>query len=130
MGRCLKLIVFLGAGWVGNLHTTPLPIKTDRRLDLRLSSSPCLRGLLPRFAGDPKRPRSRWRPEEALAHNPSPTGGESTGPPDEAMDVVVVHCNKGVVGLPQPEEDDVTGTGGVVSSRVIGKGSFLKVFHE
>ena len=45
-------------------------------------------------------------------------------------DVVVVDGCDGVVGLPKPKQDEVTGTGVVVASGVVGEGSFLEVFHE
>ena len=46
------------------------------------------------------------------------------------LNVVVLHCNKCVVGLPVPEEDELTGTNGVVACWVVGKGRGLKVLHK
>ena len=48
----------------------------------------------------------------------------------EWVDVIFVHCDQCVVGLPQPEENDVTGTDGTVPSGVVGEGSLLEIFHE
>ena len=43
--------------------------------------------------------------------------------------VVVVDCNKCIVGLPVPEEDKFAGTDGIVASGVVGKGRLFKLFH-
>ena len=48
----------------------------------------------------------------------------------EWLNVVVVYCNECVVGLPVPEEYELTGTDGIIASWVIGQGRSLKVFHE
>ena len=48
----------------------------------------------------------------------------------EALDVVVVDGNDGVVGFSEPEKDNLTGRDGIVTSRVIGKSRLLKVFHK
>ena len=47
----------------------------------------------------------------------------------EWFNVLVVNGNKCVVGLPQPEEDELTGTDGAVASWVVGKGCSLKILH-
>ena len=47
----------------------------------------------------------------------------------EWLNVVVVNGGDGVVGFPEPEEDGLTGTDGVVASGILGKGFSLKVFH-
>ena len=45
------------------------------------------------------------------------------------LDVVVVYGDESVVGFSQPEENDVTGRDGIVTSGVLGKGFSLKIFH-
>ena len=35
-----------------------------------------------------------------------------------------------VSGLPKPKEDGLAGMDGIVTSRVVGKGCLLEVFHE
>ena len=48
----------------------------------------------------------------------------------EWLDVAVVYGNENVVGFPQPEENDIAGTGGIVASGILGKGFSLKILHE
>ena len=47
----------------------------------------------------------------------------------EWLNVLVVYCNNCVVGFPIPEEDELTGTDGIVTSWVVGKGCSLEVLH-
>ena len=47
----------------------------------------------------------------------------------EWLNVLVVDCNKCVIGLPVPEENKLTGTDGIVASWVVGKGCSLEVLH-
>ena len=64
-GRCLKVNSFSSAKWVGNLHLTPLPIKTNRRHNLRRSSFSCFRGL-----PSPLPPEcSRWHREKVETYS-------------------------------------------------------------
>ena len=48
----------------------------------------------------------------------------------EWVNVVVVDCNKCVVGFPVPEEYELTGTDGIVASWVVGEGCSLEIFHK
>ena len=43
--------------------------------------------------------------------------------------VVVVYGNESIVCFSQPEEYDVTGRGGNITSGILGKGFSLKIFH-
>ena len=47
----------------------------------------------------------------------------------EWLNVVVVHSDKCVVGFPVPEENELTGTDGIVASGIVGKGCSLKLLH-
>ena len=47
----------------------------------------------------------------------------------EWFNVLVVYCDKCVIGLPQPKEDQLTGTDGTVASWVVGKGCSLEILH-
>ena len=44
----------------------------------------------------------------------------------ECLDVVIVNGYDSIVGLSQPEQNDVTGTGGAVTSGVVGEGSLFE----